>query len=108
MARQCTQLVDALRALASASAADDYKRRTWEVNLNLDALQNLHMIKKQYDDLRAGGESEDEDVPGAPLAHSNTEPLHTMQKDQVSKPSREFSSSLSNIHNLQGWLQCGA
>lgn len=98
-----TQLVVALLALASASAVDDNKRKKdkREVDLNLDALQKLHMIKKQYDDLRAELESEDEDAPGGSLDYSHTQPFHTTQEDQVSRRAvfyRSVSFSLfSNI-----------
>ena len=89
MARQftlLTLLVALLLALASASVANDKntKKATREVDLNLAALQQLHMIKKQYNDLRAELESEDEDAPGGSLDYPHTQPFHTTLEDQVS------------------------
>ena len=87
MARQYTQLVVALIALASASAVDDNKRRTSAREIS-GALQDLLTIEELYNELMADEESEDFIAPGGPGPYPHTEPFHYTPEDQVGRPSR--------------------
>lgn len=87
MARQYTQLVVALLALASASAVDDNKRRTSAREIS-SAFQDFLTVKELYGELYAQSTSEDDDAPGGPKDYPQTEPFHFTPEDQVGKPYR--------------------
>ena len=87
MARQYTQLVVALLALASASAVDDNKRRTSAREIS-SAFQDLLAIKELYAELHAQSTCEDFIAPGGPGPYDHTEPFHFTLEDQVGKPYR--------------------